>query len=65
MGESVYDQLKEMQETILGILPDVKKFEEQGNMAAATRVTKTLQNIRIDAKYMRQAILARRKELKG
>jgi len=58
---SVTEKLMEMQNKIVGVIQDAKKFEE-GNNSAGTRVTKTLQEIRSDAKDLRMAIFDMKKK---
>jgi len=63
MNETVMDILKRMQDDLIGAIADAKKFEENENKAAGTRVTKTMQSIRKDAKDLRALIFHLKKEM--
>jgi hypothetical protein len=60
MGETIYKQLKEINELAEDRLLDAQKFDE-GNSAAGTRITKTLSDIQKKAKALRLEVFDVRK----
>ena len=60
MGDTIYEQLKEIYEMAEDRLLDAQKFDE-GNSAAGTRITKTLSEIQKKAKALRMEVFRVRK----
>lgn len=60
MGETIYKQLKEINELVDSHLLDAQKFDE-GNSAAGTRVTKMLSDVQKKAKGLRLEVFSVRK----
>ena len=53
---NIHDKLVEFKTAVDDTLADARKFDEQGNKSAATRITKMLNTLSKDAKLLRQEV---------
>lgn len=53
---SIHDKMMEFKTALEDGLADARKFDEQGNKSAATRITKMLNALSKDAKILRQEV---------
>ena len=56
MTESIHDQITKLKTTLEEGLVDARKFDEQKNKSAATRITVMLNNVSKNAKTLRQKV---------